>query len=79
MKIEVHFHTTLQRQTPQGLQRQTELELPPGSTMGDLLRLLELELAPEHLLLVVNGKVVDEHHVLAQGEQVSLIPAMSGG
>jgi molybdopterin converting factor small subunit len=31
------------------------------------------------LLLVVDGKVVDETHVLADGEKVSLIPAMSGG
>jgi sulfur carrier protein ThiS len=79
MKIEVYFHTTLQRQTPQGLLRQTTLELPSGSTMEDLLRLLELELDPEHLLLVVDGKVADEQHVLVEGEKVSLIPAMSGG
>ncbi len=79
MKIEVHFHTTLQRQTPQGLQRQTTLEMPPDSTLLDLLQLLEIELDPEHLLLVVDSKVVDETHVLADGEQVSLIPAMSGG
>jgi sulfur carrier protein ThiS len=79
MKIEVHFHTTLQRQTRRGLQRQTTLELPPDSTLLDLLQLLEIELAPEHLLLVVDGKVVDQNHVLAEGERVSLIPAMSGG
>jgi len=79
MKIEVHFHTTLQRLTRLGLQRQTTLEMPPDSTLLDLLQLLEIELAPEHLLLVVDGKVVDERHVLADGEKVSLIPAMSGG
>ncbi len=79
MKIEVHFHTVLQRQTPEGLQRCIDIELPPGSTMTDLLRLLELELDPEQVLLVINSKVVDENYVLAEGEQVSLIPAMSGG
>jgi len=79
MKIEVHFHTTLQRLTRLGLQRQTTLEMPPDSTLLDLLQLLEIELAPEHLLLVVDSKVVDERHVLADGEKVSLIPAMSGG
>ena len=79
MKIEVHFHTTLQRLTRLGLQRQTTLEMPPDSTLLDLLQLLEIELAPEHLLLVVDGIVVDERHVLADGEKVSLIPAMSGG
>ena len=79
MKIEVHFHTTLQRQTPQGLQRCIDLEIPPGSTLGDLLGLLEIELEPENLLLVVNSKVVDVTHILNDGELVSLIPAMSGG
>ena len=79
MKIEVHFHTTLQRLTRLGLQRQTTLEMPPDSTLLDLLQLLEIDLAPEHLLLVVDSKVVDERHVLADGDKVSLIPAMSGG
>jgi molybdopterin converting factor small subunit len=79
MKIKVHFHTTLQRQTQRGLQRQTTLEMAPESTLLDLLQLLEIELAPEHLLLVVDGRVADLNHVLAEGEQVSLIPAMSGG
>lgn len=79
MKIEVRFHTTLQRQTPQGLQRCVDLDIPPGSTLGDLLGLLEIELEPENLLLVVNGKVADEAYRLADSDQVSLIPAMSGG
>jgi sulfur carrier protein ThiS len=79
MKIEVHFHTVLQRQTPQGLQRCIDLEIPPGSTLLDLLQILKLELDPEQVLLVINSKVVDESYVLTDGELVSLIPAMSGG
>ena len=79
MKIEVQLHTVLQRQTPFGLQRCIDLEMPPGSTLLDLLHILELELDPEQVLLVVNSKVVDENYILTEGEQVSLIPAMSGG
>jgi sulfur carrier protein ThiS len=79
MKIEVQLHTVLQRQTPQGLQRCIDLEMQPGSTLLDLLHILGLELDPEQLLLVVDSKVVDESYVLMEGEQVSLIPAMSGG
>jgi molybdopterin converting factor small subunit len=79
MKIEVQLHTVLQRQTSQGLLRQTTLEMPSGSTLLDVLRLLEIKLAPEHLLLVVDGKLVDENYLLRDGEKVSLIPAMSGG
>ena len=79
MKIEVQLHTTLQKQTPQGLQRCIDLEMAEGSTIRDVLQALELDLAPEHLLLVVEGKVVEEDYVVREGEMVSLIPAMSGG
>jgi len=79
MKIEVQLHTTLQKETPQGMQRCIDLEMPEGSTIRDIMERLALELAPEHLLLVVEGKVVEEDYVLREGEQVSLIPAMSGG
>ena len=79
MKIEVQLHTILQRQTTEGLQRCIDLEMPPGSTLRDLMDRLEIQLEPENLLLVVDSKVVDETHVLAEGEKVDLIPAMSGG
>ncbi len=79
MKIEVNLHTTLQRQTPQGLQRCVDLDLPEGSTLGDVLARLEIQFDPENLLLVVNGKVAEQSYKLAEGDKVSLIPAMSGG
>ncbi len=79
MKIEVQLHTVLQRQTPQGIQRQVWLELPPGSRLADVLRALEIKLTTDNLLLVVNGRVVDEAYLLTDGDQISLIPAMSGG
>ncbi len=79
MKIEVNLHTTLQRQTPLGVQRCVDLELPAGSTLADILERLAIPLDPENLLLVVNGKLVEETYPLAEGDRVSLIPAMSGG
>ncbi len=79
MKIEVNLHTTLQRQTPRGLQRCVDLDLPEGSTLHDILGMLEIQFDPENLLLVVNGKVAEQSYKLAEGDKVSLIPAMSGG
>ena len=79
MKIEVQLHTVLQRQTPQGLQRCIDLEMPPASTLLDLLHLLGLELDPEQVLLVVDSKVVEQDYILVEGNKVNLIPAMSGG
>ena len=40
MKIEVQLHTTLQKQTPQGLQRCIDLEMAEGSTIRDVLQAL---------------------------------------
>ncbi len=79
INIVVHLHTILQRQTPAGLVSQLEVQLPTASTLADLLSHLKIELAPEHLLLVVNGRIAEMNQVLSEGDQVNLMPAMSGG
>jgi sulfur carrier protein ThiS len=79
MDVTVHLHTILQRQTPEGLVRQLDLTIPSGSTMGDLLVQLEIDFPLDSLLLVVNGRLVETNHVLTGGDQVNLMPAISGG
>jgi sulfur carrier protein ThiS len=77
--VEVYLHTILQRSTAQGLQKQLQVTLPDGSKMVDLIRSLLIDLDPDHLLLVVNGKVVELEYVLRDGDKVNLMPALSGG
>jgi molybdopterin converting factor small subunit len=77
--VTVHLHTILQRQTPEGPLRALEVDLPQGSTLIDLLGKLEITLAGDDLLLVVNGRLAEEGQVLKEGDQVHLIPALSGG
>jgi molybdopterin converting factor small subunit len=79
MRVTVHLHTILQRQTPEGMLRRLELSLPPASTLGDLLRRLEIVVQGDAILLVVNGKQVEASHTLADGDEIHLIPALSGG
>ena len=79
MHVSVYLHTILQRQTPQGIVRQLELTLPPGSSLLDLLGELNIELDPEQIMLVVNGVMADEHTLLSDGDRVNLMPAISGG
>jgi sulfur carrier protein ThiS len=79
LTVTVHLHTILQRPTPQGLQRVLPVELPEKATMNDLLELLEIELPREALLLAVNGRIVDTDRHLTDGDQVRVMPAMSGG
>ena len=77
--VTVHLHTILQRQTPKGLVSRLEVELPSGSTLSDLLQYLAIDLEPEHLLLVINGRMADLNRRLHTGDQVNLMPAISGG
>ncbi len=79
MKVDVHLHTVLQRQTPEGMVRRLELTLPPQSTVNDLLSHLAIDFPLESLLLVVNGRLVEEDHVLQEGDKINLMPAISGG
>ena len=77
--VTVHLHTILQRQTPEGLVSRLEVEIPTGSSLADLLDYLAIDLAPEHLLLAINGRVANLEQTLRAGDQVNLMPAISGG
>ncbi len=79
MKLIVHLHTILQKETPQGLANRIEVTIPDESTLGDLLNILEISNNPDSLLLAVNGRVADINQTLKSGDQVNLMPAISGG
>jgi molybdopterin converting factor small subunit len=40
---------------------------------------LAIEYDDENLLLVANGQVATPHYVLEDGDEIHLIPAISGG
>jgi sulfur carrier protein ThiS len=79
MNVTVHLHTTLQRQTPDGTISRLELNLPEGTTLAGLLKELDIRMDPDALLLVVNSRMAEEGQVLNPGDQVNLMPALSGG
>jgi len=79
MKITVYLHTILQKNTPEGPRHQIEMDIPDGATIGDVYTTLDLTLGVEHLLLMVNGKLVEFDQPLVGGDDVHFIPAMSGG
>ena len=79
MLISVHLHTILQKQTEAGLIDRVQVELPAGATLADLLVALAVDLSPEALLLVVNGRMAAPEKLLEHGDQVNLMPAISGG
>ncbi len=57
----------------------TELELPAVPTLGDLLRDPRLAPLPQEALLAVNQCFVDRAAPLADGDEVALMPPVSGG
>ena len=59
--------------------RATEIELSPGSTAADVWPALELGAEPPGLLLAVNKSYAARDTVLQEGDEVALIPPVSGG
>ena len=61
-----------------------ELELPERSTVADLLAMMEssypnLSASAPHTMIAVNTEYVESTHLLRDGDEVALIPPVSGG
>jgi MoaE-MoaD fusion protein len=59
--------------------RERELELPSGARVADVWGALELGEEPQGLLFAVNRSYADRDETLADGDEVALIPPVSGG
>ena len=79
MKLTIHLHTVLQRQTPSGRVSQVQIELPDGATVEQAIEELAITMSPRHMMLLVNGRVAKSDTPLSDGDEVNLIPAISGG
>jgi molybdopterin synthase sulfur carrier subunit len=60
-----------------------EMEVPSGSTVGDLLRQLQAldqeRRLPPSPLVAVNERYARHDHVLRAGDEVAVIPPVAGG
>ena len=56
-----------------------DLDLPAGSRIDDAWRALGIGERPAGLLFAVNRRYVDGEHELADGDELALIPPVSGG
>lgn len=77
--VSVRLHSTLRRPTPTGYQSRFTVELDEEAGVADLLAALELDLSPEHLLVLIDRRRVGPEHRLQDGDQVQLFPPISGG
>jgi molybdopterin synthase sulfur carrier subunit len=79
MKVEVRLFATLQPYLPVGAHSDgVSLELPPGTTVGDVMESLKI---PSDLacLTVVNGRDAAPEHVLSPGDELAMFPPLAGG
>jgi sulfur carrier protein ThiS len=77
MNVKVRLYAELARSLPGG-ERQRTIELPIGSSVGDLLTALALP--PEQGIIVgLNGKLADRSAALSEGDELELMTAMQGG
>ena len=77
--VQVHLHTILQKQTPQGLVPNIHYQCKDGQTIGQLLVDLSVQYHEDILLLVANGQITTLDYALKDGDDIHLIPAISGG
>jgi molybdopterin converting factor subunit 1 len=76
MQIEVRLFAGLRERAGA---RERLVELPDGAVAGDVWDALELGSEPPGLLLAVNHSYVERSAPLADGDEVALIPPVSGG
>jgi molybdopterin synthase catalytic subunit/molybdopterin converting factor small subunit len=76
MRVRVRLFAGLRERVGTG---ENEMELPAGSRAGDVWDLLQIGAEPEGLAYAVNRQYVDRDHVLADGDELAIIPPVSGG
>jgi molybdopterin converting factor subunit 1 len=79
VKVTVRFFASVREITGTG---EMELEMQPGETVSGVLNKLK-SMFPgfqdSHLMLAVNTEYVQPDHKLKEGDEVALIPLVSGG
>jgi len=76
MRVDVRFFAGLRERV--GV-RERALELPEGATVADVWPALALGPEPDGLMVAVNREYAERDRPLADGDEVALIPPVSGG
>ena len=79
MRVEVRLFATLERFLPPGSRDGVAvLDVPEGSTAGDVARRLGIPAGLDRVLLI-NGHEAEPGQSLAAGDVVDLFPPLAGG
>jgi molybdopterin converting factor small subunit len=77
--ITIYLHTIYQIQTPEGTISKLVLSVDQNPKIQDIVNQLKIPFHSDSTLLVVNGKIVDISYLMQNGDEVHIIPAISGG
>ena len=79
MKVQVELYANLSKYLPPGAEgRKAVVELPDGSTIGELMKHLSIP-AEMTALLMVNGAHHPLDTVLKDGHTLAIFPPLAGG
>jgi MoaE-MoaD fusion protein len=76
MRVEIRLFAGLRERAGW---RAKDVELPAGASVGDVFGVLDLGEEPPGLLFAVNHAYVERDAALADGDELALIPPVSGG
>jgi MoaE-MoaD fusion protein len=76
MRVRVRLFAGLRERVGMG---ENELDLPAGARARDVWELLEIGPEPAGLAYAVNRQYVDRDHGLEEGDELAIIPPVSGG
>jgi len=80
MKVRVLFFASIRERAGR---REVTVSLPDGTVLDQLVRMIGNEIAPmtegERMMLSINGKYASGEEVLRDGDEVALLPPVSGG
>jgi molybdopterin synthase catalytic subunit/molybdopterin converting factor small subunit len=76
MRVRVRLFAGLRERVGTG---ENEMELPPGARASDVWELLQVGPEPQGLAYAVNRRYVERDHALADGDELAIIPPVSGG
>jgi len=76
LRVKVSLYATLRRHI--GGKPSVELDVEPGRTIGQVLDQLGVP-AEQTRIIFVNNRAADLSHVVNDGEQLGIFPAIGGG
>ena len=80
MKIELRLFASLRKHLPPGSPRgRCELELPEGTTIGEVLTRMDIPRASAQMVLVNGDHDHDFDRVLCPADVLSIFPPVAGG